>query len=120
MTQKRRNGLQNTCAVILLAIAVSGPIVVSTGGCNTSQPPDLQVKDSQVTTRVKAKLASDVRASSLMNIDINTTNGVVTLAGQVENANVKQSAETVAATVPGVVRVNNNLQVAPTVGSVNR
>ena len=50
----------------------------------------------------RATLAQNVRASSLTNIDVNTTNGVVTLAG----------SETVAASVPGVVRVNNELQVA--------
>jgi len=82
-------------------------------GCNTSEPPNQQVKDLQVTTQVKAKLASDVRASSLTNIDVNTTNGVVTLSGQVENSNVKHSAETVTTSIPGVVRVNNNLQIAP-------
>jgi hyperosmotically inducible protein len=82
--------------------------------CNTSQSPDRQVKDSQITTEVKAKLASDVRASSLTNIEVNTTNGVVTLVGQVENGDVKSSAGSVAAGVTGVVRVNNNLQVAPT------
>jgi osmotically-inducible protein OsmY len=43
----------------------------------------------------------------------------VTLAGQVENAQVKQGAETVAASVAGVVRVNDNLQVA-SAASVDR
>jgi len=79
--------------------------------CNTVQPPNRQVSDLQITTQVKSKLASDVRASSLANVDVNTTNGVVTLSGQVENADVKRSAETVTASVPGVVKVNNNLQV---------
>ena len=88
------------------------------GGCNTVQPPNQQVNDLQITTQVKAKLVSDVRASSLTNIDVNTTNGIVTLAGAVENENVKRSAETVTAAVPGVVRVNNNLQVAPANASV--
>jgi osmotically-inducible protein OsmY len=43
---------------------------------------------------------------------VNTTNGVVTLAGQVESTEVKSKAESVAASVQGVVRVNNELQVA--------
>jgi osmotically-inducible protein OsmY len=54
----------------------------------------------------------------LTNIDVNTTNGVVTLAGQVESAEVKHSAEKVTASVPGVVRVNNNLQVDPAAASI--
>jgi osmotically-inducible protein OsmY len=81
-------------------------------GCNTSEPPARQVDDLQITATVKAKLASDVRASSLANIDVNTTNGVVTLSGEVENSGVKHSAEEVASAVTGVAKVNNVLQVA--------
>ena len=97
---------------ILLAVVVFASIVVLATACNTSQAPDRQVKDVQITTQVKAKLASDVRASSITNIDVNTTNGVVTLSGQVESHDVARNAETVAESVPGVVRVNNDLQVS--------
>jgi len=91
---------------ITLSIAVSA-------GCNTVQSPSQQVNDAQITTQVKAKLASDVRASSLTNVHVSTTNGVVTLAGAVENEEVKRSAASVASSVTGVMRVENNLQVAP-------
>jgi osmotically-inducible protein OsmY len=96
----------------LLTAAAMGVIAVCAQSCNTTQAPNQQVKDSQITTQVKAKLASDVRASSLANIEVNTTNGVVTLTGQVESEDVRRSAGEVAATVAGVIRVNNNLQVA--------
>ena len=47
-----------------------------------------------------------------MNIDINVTNGVVTLAGEVPNDKVSAEAQSeAAATVSGVVRVIPNLQV---------
>jgi osmotically-inducible protein OsmY len=75
------------------------------------------MSDLQITTQVKSKLASGVGASSLTDIDVNTTNGVVTLAGQVQSAEVKHDAETVVAAVPGVVKVNDDLQVAPTSAS---
>ena len=52
-----------------------------------------------------------MRPSSLTNIDVNTTNGVVTLTGQVETEDIKHRAEEVARAVPGVLRVENNLQV---------
>ena len=104
----------------LLVITAVASIAIYAQSCNTSQSPDSQVKDAQITTQIKAKLASDVRASSLTNIDVNTTNGVVTLAGQVENADVKRNAETVASAVPGVVRVNNNLQVSSSAASADR
>jgi hyperosmotically inducible protein len=81
-------------------------------GCNTSQNAGTQVSDTQITAQVKGQLVSDVSASSLANIEVNTTNGIVTLAGEVETEEVKARAEEVARAVPGVVSVNNNLQVA--------
>jgi hyperosmotically inducible protein len=56
------------------------------------------------------KLTVD-RFSNIVNIDINVTNGIVTLAGEVPNSQVKADAQTEARTVSGVVRVINNLQV---------
>jgi hyperosmotically inducible protein len=106
--------------MVFLLVAALASVVMFAAGCNTSQSPNRQVSDVQITTQVKAKLASDVRASSLANIDVNTTNGVVTLAGQVESAEVKRNAESVTSTVPGVVRVNNELQVAADAASVAR
>jgi osmotically-inducible protein OsmY len=109
MVQRER--LANICPV-LLAVGLIASIALFGQGCNTTQSPNQQVSDTQITTQVKTKLAQNVRASSLANIDVNTTNSVVTLAGQVESQDVKRSSETVAASVPGVVRVNNELQVA--------
>jgi len=111
MTKNR--ALRNICSIVVLSMAALASIAMFSEGCNTVESPNRQVSDLQITTQVKAKLASDVRPSSLTNIDVNTTNGVVTLAGQVESAEVKHRAETVTASVPGVVRVNNNLQVNP-------
>ena len=109
---KKQGGLRNIFTILLTG-AILASFTMLAAGCNTTQSPNRQVSDIQITTQVKAKLAADVSASSLTNIDVNTTNGVVTLAGQVETANVKANAETVAHSVPGVVRVNNNLQVDP-------
>ena len=109
MPNRRR--FRTFCSMVL-AMAVLASFALFAAGCNTTQPPNRQVSDLQITAQVKAKLASDVRASSITNVDVNTTNGVVSLAGQVESPEVKHNAETVASSVPGVVRVNNNLQVA--------
>jgi osmotically-inducible protein OsmY len=78
--------------------------------CTTTQTPARQFDDNTIHTKVKAKLTAD-RFSNIVNIDINVTNGVVTLAGEVPNARVKAEAEAEARSVEGVVRVNNNLQV---------
>jgi osmotically-inducible protein OsmY len=47
------------------------------------------------------------------NISVNSTNGVVTLSGQVDSPDVKAKAETVAKNVPKVIRVVDSLQIAP-------
>jgi len=90
----------------LLAVAE-----VATTGCKSSQSVGAQVDDAGIKAKVKAKLAKDVRLSTLTNIEVNSTNGVVTLAGQVPNSMDKLKAEEVARSVEGVVSVNNNLQV---------
>lgn len=98
------------CSVVL-ATALLASIAIFAQGCNTTEPPNRQLSDAQITTRVKAKLASEVGGSSLTNVDVTTTNGVVTLAGQVQSADAKQKADTVTASLPGVVRVNDDIQV---------
>jgi hyperosmotically inducible periplasmic protein len=67
--------------------------------------------DSSITTAVKSKLATDVQLRSIVTIEVNTTNGVVTLAGEVNDPALKAEAEKVARSVDGVTKVNNNLQV---------
>jgi len=114
----RRVPLIIHCSLVL-ATAALATIAIFEEGCNTTEPPNRQLSDMQTTTRVKGKLASVVGGSSLTNVDVSTTNGVVTLAGQVQSADVKQKAETVTASLPGVVRVNNNIQVQSPSGSAN-
>jgi Cu-Zn family superoxide dismutase len=72
-----------------------------------------QVKDAATTAAVKAKLASDVRLTTLTNLDVTTDNGNVSLNGKVESEEVKRLSEESARSVSGVARVINNLQVAP-------
>jgi hyperosmotically inducible periplasmic protein len=81
-------------------------------GCRTNESPEKQVDDLQITAQVKAKLASDIGVDSVTNISVNSTNGVVTLSGQVDSAGVRTQAETAAKSVPKVVRVVNVIQVA--------
>src|SRR5580700_10110802 len=82
-------------------------------GCRTNESPEGQVDDLEITTQLKSKLASDVGVSSVTNISVNSTNGVVTLSGQVDSAETRSKAEATAKAVPKVVRVVDNLQIAP-------
>ncbi len=94
-----------------IAVAVSSVLLaVTLAACSTTQSAGRQVDDSTIHAAVKAKLTAD-RFSNIVNIDINVTNGIVTLAGEVPNAKVKADAGAEARSVDGVVRVVNNLQV---------
>jgi hypothetical protein len=89
-------------------------------GCRTNESPEAQVDDLKITTQVKSKLASDIGLSSVTNISVNSTNGVVTLSGQVDSQDVKTKAEAVARGVPKVVRVVDSLQVSPKTTAIPR
>ena len=81
------------------------------GACRTNESPEAQVDDLKITAQVRSKLATDLTLTSVTNISVNSTNGVVTLSGQVDSADLKTRAETLAKSVPKVVRVVNSLQV---------
>jgi osmotically-inducible protein OsmY len=81
-------------------------------GCRTNESPESQVNDLEIVAQVKSKLASDVGPATVTNVSVDSTNGVVTLAGQVDSANSKARAGAVTKTVPKVTRVVNNIQVA--------
>jgi len=94
----------------LLTAASSFTLALLVAGCSTTQRAGRQIDDTSIHAAVSAKLTGE-RFSNLVNIDINVTNGVVTLAGEVPNAQVKADAQSETARVSGVVRVINNLQV---------
>ena len=96
--------------MILGTVAVLA-LVSFAAACKTTTSPGTQVDDAAIKASVKAKLAADVKLSTLTNIEVNSTNGVVTLAGEVRDESDRVAAVAVARSVDGVVRVNNNLQV---------
>jgi len=93
---------------ILLPLAILCTFLVS---CRTNESPEGQINDLEIVANVKSKLATDIGASTVTDISVNSTNGVVTLAGQVDSSEAKSKAETDAKAVPHVARVVNNLQV---------
>ena len=86
-------------------------LLAGLAACKTTSSPHRQVDDGAIKASVKAKLAADVRLSTLTNVEVNSTDGVVTLAGKVRSNEEKRMAADVAHSVDGVVRVNNELQV---------
>lgn len=96
---------------ILQTFAVLTLVCFVASSCKTTTSAGRQIDDAAIKTSVKAKMAADVRLSTLTNIEVNSTNGVVTLAGQVENESDRAQAAAVARSVDGVVKVNNELQI---------
>ena len=79
-------------------------------GCSTTQPAKPVAKDDEIYARVKTKL-TESKVSSLSQVTVNVTNGVVTLSGDVPDETVKREAESQARSVEGVVAVNDDIQV---------
>jgi hyperosmotically inducible protein len=67
--------------------------------------------NATLTGKVKSALASDVGLKSLGKIDVDSNEGVVTLKGKVDSADMKKKAGEVAKKVDGVKSVKNQLRV---------
>ena len=98
------------------ALALSLALACALVGCRTNETPRAQVDDLEITANIKSKLASDVGLSTVPDVSVNSTNGVVTLSGSVDSADTKSKVEAIARNVPKVVRVVDNLQVGPAPG----
>lgn len=70
------------------------------------------VKDSAITTQIKADLA-EKKLSSLVHVSVDTDNhGMVTLSGTVPSQEAANRAVSIARGVKGVTSVKNHLQIA--------
>lgn len=100
-----RSGILRTLTVLVLLAAV-------TAGCQsmTGRTAGENIDDATITASVKSKLVAD-KAANLTRVNVDTTNGIVSLSGVVETPEQKKRAETLAREVGGVRRVTNNLQV---------
>ena len=77
-------------------------------GVGCSKKPN----DAQVSTDVQNKFSQDSGLSDKQ-LTVQASNGVVTLAGTVDNDAQRDAAARQAASIPGVREVVNNLQVGP-------
>jgi len=71
------------------------------------------VDDAAITTKVKAAVLAEPGLKSLA-IDVDTKDGVVTLAGSVQSPELKERAVTLAQRVDGVRSVQDQLVIKPT------
>lgn len=95
-----------TMALVGFAFA-SVPVIES---CSTNQPARVQMKDSEITTKVKTKFIGDPEVKA-HDINVTTEEGVVYLTGRVDNQQQKDEAERLARNTNGVRDVVNHLKV---------
>jgi hypothetical protein len=89
----------------LVLVTMQAPLAVA-GGSTIGQ----QIEDGAITALVKSKLVA-ARPGNFSTIDVDTTNGVVRLAGTVPTASDRAEAERLAQGTNGVQRVVNELRV---------
>jgi hyperosmotically inducible protein len=87
----------------LSSIAISAALVISLTCCERRS-----ASDTTINTAVKNKLAAEPTTSAAK-IDVDTSNGVVTLSGKVPTAAEKSEAERIARNTQGVRQVVNNI-----------
>lgn len=86
--------------------------VLAIFGCQamTGRTAGRNIDDATITASVKSSLVAD-KIANLTRVDVDTTNGVVSLNGVVESSEQKNRAQQLASRVDGVRNVVNNLQV---------
>jgi hyperosmotically inducible protein len=102
--------LMTTC---LLAGALMLPIAGYTADSDSDRSsPKAYVKDSVITTKIKAELAEE-KLSSLVHIRVDTDDkGIVTLSGTVKSKKEADKAVSIARAVKGVKAVENHIKIA--------
>jgi osmotically-inducible protein OsmY len=97
---------RSTAATAACWALVTGAALANDANTNSNQP----VKDTVITTKVKAELAKD-SATKARDIHVTTQHGVVMLSGAVGTVAEKDKAEQDARAIKGVVDVTNDLSV---------
>ncbi len=80
---------------------------------NAANKTATAIDDTAITTKVKSAMIADPMLKALQ-INVDTKNGVVTLAGAVDSQAMKDKATEVTQAVSGVKSVDNNLTVKST------
>jgi hyperosmotically inducible periplasmic protein len=101
------------CTILMIGCTERQQQRAETEAREAGRTAERKVDNAATTASVKAKLAADVRLSTLTSINVDSNADTVTLSGRVPTADDKRRAEEVARSVDGVTRVVNNLEVVP-------
>ncbi|HMH87644.1 MAG TPA: BON domain-containing protein [Steroidobacteraceae bacterium] len=98
------------CGMVALGVACAPLAMADEGSTKESHH---YIKDSAITTKVKAKLAAK-HLSTLTRINVDTdANGVVWLSGRAPTKDAKDLAAMIAKDTEGVNSVHNDITVEP-------
>ena len=96
-----------------LLLAAAALVVVA--ACSSTKPVSMQIDDAAVKTEVLAKLSTNGQTNPFR-LDVQVSEGVVHLAGTVDNAAEKQLAEQEARSVDNVRQVINDIHIGDVTG----
>ena len=85
-------------------------IALVLAACSSTKPVSMQIDDAAIKTEVLARLSTNGQTNPFR-LDVQVSEGVVHLAGTVDNAEEKRLAENEAKSVEGVARVINDIKV---------
>ncbi len=99
-------------STVIAAAVLALPMAAHAAGAEGAPAKTKQyVKDSVITTKVKAELAAE-KLSSLVKIQVETDNvGVVTLSGTAPTQMARDKAVSIAQAVKGVMSVDDQIKI---------
>jgi osmotically-inducible protein OsmY len=102
--------LSKKLSALLVAIAMSGAMLVGCSSAPTQQPAGEAIEDGVVTAKVKAKLIEDP-VTKTHRINVETFKGTVQLSGFVETEQARTRALQLAKETAGVRNVKDAMEV---------
>jgi hyperosmotically inducible protein len=91
------------------AVALGVLLALGLGACSSTKPVSMQIDDAVIKTQILAKLSTNGRTNPFK-IDVQVSEGLVHLAGTVDDAEARRLAEQEARSVEGVRQVVNDLR----------
>ncbi len=98
-----------------LGAAAAAIILITSAGCAVTRGQEsvgAYIDDSAITSSVKSRFVDNASVDASA-ISVETLKGTVMLSGFAKNTTEKNTAETIAMKVPGVVGVKNQIAVRP-------
>src|ERR1044071_2012245 len=98
-----------------IRLLVASMAVLAAAACSSTKPVSMQIDDAAIKTEVLAKLATNGRTNPFR-LDVQVSEGVVHLAGTVDDAEEKRLAEQEARSVDNVRQGINDIHVGDVTG----